>query len=196
MKLLPVTICCSSLAAAGAARADEKSEAQKAAAAASEAKVRTIKERMKYFDSHVGEWTGEETYELNFGEKEKSVTRDEWKGLFSLDGTHFEMHGEGVDEDGKKTVYKWVCTFDADDEVYRAWYFDSNGNSSLFQMEWDDDEKSLRWTEEDEDEGLVSTFIMKVEQNEITGTGETSRAADGETLWTQTMKYKRKRIRV
>jgi hypothetical protein len=106
------------------------------------------------------------------------------------------MHGEGTDEDGEKTTYKWVCTFDADDEVFRAWYFDSNGNSSQFQMEWDEDEKALRWTEEDEEEGFISSFIMKVGQNEITGSGETTSAADGETLWTQTMKYKRKRIRV
>jgi hypothetical protein len=159
-------------------------------------RIAEIKEKMKYFESHVGEWIGEETYELAVGDRRKTVTKDQWKGLVSLDGTHFEMHGEGTDEDGEKTTYKWICTYDPDAEIYRAWYFDSAGNSDQFEMEWDDEEKTLRWTTEDEEEDRTSTFTMKVEGNEITGQGETSRASDGMTLINHSMKYKRKRIRV
>jgi hypothetical protein len=174
--------------------ADEKPQADPAAERAH--RVAQIKEKMKYFDSHVGEWVGEEIYELAIGDRQKTVTKDQWKGFVTLGGTHFEMQGEGTDEDGEKTTYKWICTYDPDAEVYRAWYFDSGGNAEQFEMEWDDEEKTLRWTTENEDEDRTSTFFMKVEGNEITGEGETTRSSDGTQLLVHSMKYKRKRIRV
>ncbi|MGI8602494.1 MAG: hypothetical protein ACR2OZ_05795 [Verrucomicrobiales bacterium] len=177
------------------AAADEDPDVQKAEAERA-ARLKAIKQRMKYFESHVGEWAGEETYQLTVGDRQKSVTKDEWKGLFSLDGTHFEMHGEGTDQEGGKTTYKWICTYDPETENYRAWYFDSNGNTDEFEMEWDDGEKTLLWTSEDDEQDRVSTFTMKVTDNEITGKGETTRASDDETLIVHSMKYKRKRIRI
>jgi hypothetical protein len=182
-------------AAPGAWGADETPDAENAQQERA-ARLKTIRDRLKYFESHVGEWTGEETYELTIGDQRKFVTKDEWKGLFTLDGICFEMHGSGTDEEGEKTTYKWICTYDPEAEQFRAWYFDSNGNHDEFEMEWDEKEETLRWTSEDEEQDRISTFTMKVEENQITGKGETTRASDDETLLVHSMKYRRKRIRI
>jgi hypothetical protein len=166
---------------------DEQAEAQAR-------KVSTIKEKMKYFESHVGEWVGSEEYHV-IPTDTTLTTTDEWKGLFSLEGTHFEMHGKGVSDDGP-TTYKWICTYDAEDEVYRAWYFDSDGNQELFEMDWDDAKKVLVWTSARDEDDRVSTFFMRVENNEIKGEGETTLGEEGEPLIKHTMTYKKKRIRI
>jgi hypothetical protein len=166
---------------------DEQAEAQAR-------KVSTIKEKMKYFESHVGEWVGSEEYHV-IPTDTTLTTTDEWKGLFSLEGTHFEMHGKGVSDDGP-TTYKWICTYDAEDEVYRAWYFDSDGNQELFEMDWDDVKKVLVWTSAADEDDRVSTFFMRVEGNEIKGEGETTLGEEGEPLIKHTMTYKKKRIRI
>ena len=194
------------LAFAGAGRpvmADEKEappspqdlkQAQDEAKKARKEKTEAIKEKMRYFESHVGEWIGTETYEVaGLGQKETS--KDEWKGFYSLDGTHFEMHGRSDGQDGV-TTYKWICTYDMDQEQYLAWYFDSDGSQDTFTMDWNEEKKTLIWTSEDEDNDRASEFYMKVEGNEITGKGEISRASDGETLINTSLKYKKKRISV
>lgn len=175
-------------------RAQDEDQPERDYAAERAEKVEAIKEKMKYFESHVGEWTGEERYHVLPTDVE-SETKDEWKGFFSLDGTHFEMHGKGVSEEGP-TTYKWICTYDAAGEVYRAWYFDSSGNKDQYEMDWDDDKKVLVWTSEDEELGTVSTFFMRVKGNEITGEGETSAAGSGAPLIKHTMTYKKKKLKV
>jgi hypothetical protein len=175
--------------------ADEKEEERpRDAEEARREKVALIKERMRYFESHVGEWVGEEHYHI-IPLDQKSDTRDEWKGFFSLEGTHFEMHGRGVSEDGP-TTYTWICSYDAEEDVYRAWYFDSDGNRDTFVMEWDREKKVLVWTSEDEENERTSTFFMKVDGNEITGEGETTATGSDEPLIKHTMSYRKKRIRI
>jgi len=166
---------------------DEQAEAQAR-------KVATIKEKMKYFESHVGEWVGSEEYHV-IPTDTTLTTTDEWKGLFSLEGTHFEMHGKGVSDDGP-TTYKWICTYDAEAEVYRAWYFDSDGNQEIFEMDWDDEKKVLVWTSTADEDDRVSTFFMRVEGNEIKGEGETTLGEREEPLIKHSMSYKKKRIRI
>ena len=161
---------------------------------AREEKLATIKEKLKYFESHVGEWVGSEEYHV-IPTDTTMTTTDEWKGFFSLEGTHFEMHGKGVSDDGP-TSYKWICTYDANDEVYRAWYFDSDGNQEKFEMDWDDQKKVLVWTSEADDDERVSSFFMRVEGNEIKGEGETTFAGNDQPLIKHTMKYKKKRIQI
>jgi hypothetical protein len=157
-------------------------------------KLATIKEKLKYFESHVGEWVGAEEYHVIPTDATLSTT-DEWKGFFTLEGTHFEMHGKGVSDDGP-TTYKWICSYDTEDEVYRAWYFDSDGNQEIFEMDWDEEKKVLVWTSDPDEDERVSTFFMKVEGNEIKGEGETTMAGSNEPLIKHTMTYKKKRIRI
>lgn len=157
-------------------------------------KLSLVKDKMKYFESHVGEWVGEEIYHVLPTDVESS-SKDEWKGFFSMEGTHFEMHGKGVSDEGT-TIYKWICTFDTTQEIYRAWYFDSNGNRDQFQMDWDDEKKVLVWYSEDEEIGTLSTFFMRVNGNEISGEGETSAADSGAPLIKHTMTYKKKRLKI
>jgi hypothetical protein len=174
--------------------ADEDEPPEPSPAEVRAEKVALIKEKMKYFESHVGEWVGEEHYH-SIPNDRKFNTKDEWKGYFSLEGTHFEMHGRGVSDDGP-TTYTWICSYDTENEVYRAWYFDSDGNTDTFQMEWDDERKVLLWTSEDEDDERTSTFFMKVEGNTITGEGETTIGGSDEPVIKHTMSYKKKRIRI
>lgn len=181
------------LAPALAAQEDAAPGAEERAKAQAE-KIATIKEKLKYFESHVGEWVGAEEYHV-IPTDTTMTTTDEWKGIFSLEGTHFEMHGKGVSEDGP-TTYKWVCTYLPEDEVYRAWYFDSDGNQETFEMDWDEEKKVLVWTSAADEEDRVSSFFMKVEGNEIKGEGETTLAGSDEPLIKHTMTYKRKRIRI
>jgi hypothetical protein len=173
---------------------DEDEKPQPNPAEARSEKVALIKEKMRYFESHVGEWVGEEHYHIIPLDK-KSDTKDEWRGFFSLEGTHFEMHGRGVSEDGP-TTYTWICSYDAENELYRAWYFDSDGNSDTFEMDWDEKRKVLIWTSEHDEDERTSTFFMKVEGNEITGEGETTAGGSEEPLIKHTMSYKKKRIRI
>ena len=176
-----------------AAQEDAAPGAEERAKAQAE-KIATIKEKLKYFESHVGEWVGAEEYHV-IPTDTTMTTTDEWKGIFSLEGTHFEMHGKGVSEDGP-TTYKWVCTYLPEDEVYRAWYFDSDGNQETFEMDWDEEKKVLVWTSAADEEDRVSSFFMKVEGNEIKGEEETTLAGSDAPLIKHTMTYKRKRIRI
>jgi|GEM_PF-2325297 len=174
--------------------AQEEPSAQEELAEAQAEKLATIKEKLKYFDSHVGEWVGSEEYQI-LPTDTTLTTTDEWKGFFSLEGTHFEMHGQGESEDGP-TTYKWICSYDPEEELYRAWYFDSDGNQERFEMDWDDKKKVLVWTSAGDDDERVSTFFMKVEGNEIKGEGETTIAGSKEPVIKHTMTYKKKRIRI
>ncbi|MFN0130870.1 MAG: hypothetical protein ACKV19_29765 [Verrucomicrobiales bacterium] len=173
---------------------DEVPEAEEAAREQEE-KLATIKEKLKYFESHVGEWVGSEEYHV-IPTDTTLTTTDEWRGSFSLEGTHFEMQGKGVSDDGP-TTYKWICTYDTESEIYRAWYFDSDGNQENFEMDWDEAKKVLVWkSSADDDDDRVSTFYMKVEGNEIKGEGATTMAGSDEPLVKHTMTYKKKRIRI
>lgn len=153
-----------------------------------------VKEKVKYFEPFVAEWTGTEHYDYLIS-GESADSKDEWKGLFTLEGTHFEMHGKGESsEDEEPTTYKWICTYDPKAEVYRAWYFDSRGNTEEFEMDWDDKKKALVWSSEDD--RTVRNFYMKVEGNELTGGGEYFPHGSDQPIVTHTMSYKKKKIKV
>lgn len=173
---------------------DEPPADEEARAEAQAEKIATIKEKMKYFESHVGEWVGSEEYHI-IPTDVTLTTTDEWKGFFSLEGTHFEMHGKGVSDDGP-TTYKWICTYDADGELYRAWYFDSDGNHERFEMDWDETRKVLVWTSAEDEDERVSSFFMRVEGNEIKGEGKTTLGESDEPLIKHTMSYRKKRVRI
>ncbi len=173
---------------------DEPPADEEARAEAQAEKIATIKEKMKYFESHVGEWVGSEEYHI-IPTDVTLTTTDEWKGFFSLEGTHFEMHGKGVSDDGP-TTYKWICTYDADGELYRAWYFDSDGNHERFEMDWDETRKVLVWTSAEDEDERVSSFFMRVEGNEIKGEGKTTLGESDEPLIKHTMTYRKKRVRI
>ncbi len=196
MKLLAHAIVSAALMLGGAPflPAQDDSAIEEQFAREQKEKIDTIKEKLKYFESHVGDWVGLDEYYSVPKDITLSST-DEWKGFFSLDGTHFEMHGTGV-SDGEKTTYKWLCTYDTQAEVYRAWYFDSNGNQETFAMDWDDEKKVLVWTSEPDEYDRVSSFFLKVEGNEMKGEGTTTTAGSREPVGKHKMSYKKKRIRI
>jgi hypothetical protein len=161
---------------------------------AAKKKLQLVQEKMRYFQSHIGLWEGTQKYHSLFND-EKSESLDKWEGYFSLNRTHFEMDGEGR-EGEKKTTYKWVVTYLTDEEVFRAWYFDSNGNRSEYEIEWDADEDTMVWTTSDEENGIESSFTLKVSGEEINGAGKSLRADNGEILATQKIKYKKKSVSI
>lgn len=178
-----------------AAETDEEAAREAEFQKAREERIAEIQKRMAFFDAYLGEWEGKETYTFGgSGEEKTLVTDDRWKGEFTLEGTHFEMSGVGTDDKGRQTSYRWICTYEPEQEAFRAWYFDSNGSSEQFEMLWDAEEKTLRWNNEDEQ--TASTFTMKAQDNTITGEGETTDAASGTTLYRHELTYTRKRISI
>jgi hypothetical protein len=174
--------------------ADESRSEKKSAEESSDKNLQLVREKMRYFQSHIGAWEGTQKYHI-LAKDEKTESLDKWEGYYSLNRTHFEMDGEGSEE-GKKTVYKWVVTYIPDEELYRAWYFDSNGNRSEYEIEWDEEEDTMVWTTEDEENGIESSFTLKVAGEEITGTGKSLRTDDGEVLATQKIRYKKKSVSI
>lgn len=174
--------------------ADDAPSSEEEARERQKQQIAVIKEKMRYFEPFVAEWVGEEHYDyLLTGES--TMHRDEWRGFFSLEGTHFEMHGKGEADEGEEPVtYKWICTYDPQAEVYRAWYFDSRGNTDEYEMDWDDKKKALVWTSESE--RMVRRFHMKVEGNELTGGGAYFFQGVDEPIARHTMSYKKRKIKI
>ncbi len=162
-----------------------------------EERVQLIREKMKYFDSHEGEWTGTQTdvYTLVGGKKKKVAQKDEWTGHFTLGRVWFQMDGTASGEDGASS-YTWMCTYDPEAELYRATYFGDDGSTTAYEMEWSEEKKTLIWRTGSEEEGRLVEFIQKVEGNEMTGGGETKSALNNEVVQTTELKYKKKKLKI
>jgi hypothetical protein len=172
-------------------KADEPNPDAEAARAE---RVATARRKMKYFQSHVGEWVGTETYET-VATGQKVTIKDEWKGSYSLGGSVFEMQGHSEGPFGKSN-YKWMITYDVEDEAFYASVYDDEGSVTDYVLTWDEEEKTLLWSSEDEDNDRVSELLLKAEGHEIHGEGTVNQLSDGVTMTHVQMSYRKKVISI
>lgn len=153
----------------------------------------TIRKMLKVFKPLEGEWTGSEKVEHSdprFKEMDKEW-KDEWKGFYTVDGRYFEMTGQTKGED--PTSYRWVCTWDVQEETYKAWYFGET-SQTLYTGELSDDGKHVVWTVENEENGSETKFSMIADGDRVKCSGTDK---IGGRLWSrQSSSYTRKRVEI
>jgi hypothetical protein len=151
----------------------------------------TIKKMLRVFKPLEGEWTGIEKVEHRdprFKALDKDW-KDTWKGFFTVDGRYFEMTGQTEGDD--PTSYRWVCTWDAREETYKAWYFGET-SQTLYTGELSNDRKYVVWTVVDEENETQTRFSMIPDGDRVKCSG-TDRIQG--QLWSrQTSNYTRKKV--
>jgi len=151
----------------------------------------TIRKMLKVFKPLAGEWTGTEKVE-HADEGLKALDKewkDTWKGFYTVDGRYFEMTGQTEGEE--PTSYRWVCTWDAREDAYKAWYFGET-SQTLYTGELSNDGKHVVWSVVDEDSGTQTKFSMIPDGDRVKCSG-TDRI--GGQLWSrQASNYTRKRV--
>ena len=163
------------------ARLKEEAEKEKA----------QIDKMMKVFKSLEGAWTGEESLRYENDVLPAKSWKDEWEGRFTFGGRYFEMHGQTAGED-LNSAYKWICTWDAAEQRYRAWYFGDNSQNE-YTGSLSQDGKFVMWSIKNLINGSQSRFSMKAEGNRVKCHG-TDVLANGDLFSTQSSQYTRKRV--
>ena len=152
-----------------------------------------IRKMLKVFKPLEGEWTGTEKVEhrdARFKPMDKEW-KDEWKGHFTVDGRYFEMTGQTKGEES--TTYRWVCTWDAKEETYKAWYFGET-SQTLYTGELSEDGKHVNWTVENEENASQTKFSMIPDGDRVKCSGTDK---IGGRLWSQqSSSYTRKRVEI
>jgi hypothetical protein len=204
LSLLTALFAATFLVAAPAAYAQDDEEQEEEAPMSPEEFKKFLKERekenreavlkmLKVFKPLEGEWTGTEKIE-HTKEEDKIFDKewkDEWKGFYTLDGTHFEMTGQTQGDE--PTQYRWICTWDADEETYKAWYFGLNGQN-FYTGELSEDGKYVIWSTENEDTGYSSKFSMIPDGDRLKCDGKDRR--EGRILSRQSSSYTRKKVAI
>ena len=150
-----------------------------------------ITKMMKVFQSLEGSWTGRESLRLEEEGRPAQSWKDEWEGKFTMGGRYFEMAGQTEGED-LNSSYKWICTYDAAEQRYRAWYFGDNSQNE-YGGKLSQDGKHVIWTVKSGINGAESRFTMKAEGNRVKCHG-TDTLVDGTLFSTQSSEYTRKRV--
>ena len=156
-----------------------------------EAEKATVDKMMKVFTSLEGAWTGRENLRYEEDRLPAKTWKDEWEGKFTFSGRYFEMAGQTSGDD-MNSAYKWVCTYDASLQRYRAWYFGDNTQNE-YSGKLSQDGKHVIWSIKNQSNGSESRFTMKAESNRVKCHG-TVTLADGTLFSTQTSEYTRKRV--
>lgn len=149
-----------------------------------------ISKMMKVFTTLEGSWTGKESLRYEEDRLPAKSWKDEWEGKFTFGGRYFEMQGQTTGED-LNSAYKWICTWDAGLQRYRAWYFGDNSQNE-YGGKLSTDGTHVIWTIRSAN-GSTSRFTMKAEGNRVKCHG-TDTLADGSLFSTQTSEYTRKRV--
>jgi len=150
-----------------------------------------VSKMMKVFSSLEGAWTGSESLLYEENRLPEKNWKDEWEGKYTMGGRYFEMTGQTSGED-MNSAYKWICTWDASQKRYRAWYFGDNSQNE-YSGKLSQDGKFVTWAVKSEINGSQSRFTMKAEGNRVKCHG-TDVLADGTLFSTQTSEYTRKRV--
>ena len=156
-----------------------------------EAEKTTVDKMMKVFTALEGAWTGRESLRYEEDRLPAKSWKDEWEGKFTFGGRYFEMSGQTSGDD-LNSAYKWVCTYDAALQRYRAWYFGDNSQNE-YSGKLSQDGKHVIWSIKNQGNGSESRFTMKAEGNRVKCHG-TDTLADGTLFSTQTSEYTRKRV--
>jgi hypothetical protein len=153
----------------------------------------TIRKMLKVFKPLQGEWTGTEKVEhaeAKFKPLDKEW-KDEWKGYYTVDGRYFEMTGQTSGDES--TSYRWVCTWDMKEEVYKAWYFGET-SQTLYTGELSRDNKYVVWTVENEETLSQTKFSMVADGDRVKCSG-TDRINN--RVWSrQSSSYTRKKVEI
>ena len=150
-----------------------------------------IRKMLKVFKTLEGEWTGTEKVEHS-DEQFKALDKewkDVWKGFYTVDARYFEMTGKTDGEDA--ATYRWVCTWDPQEETYKAWYFGET-NQTLYTGELSSDGKYVIWSVENEANNSVTKFSMIADGDKVKCSG-TDRLA-GKVFSRQSSSYTRKKV--
>jgi hypothetical protein len=150
-----------------------------------------ITKMMKVFQSLEGSWTGRESLRFEEEGRPAQSWKDEWEGKFTMGGRYFEMAGQTEGED-LNSSYKWICTYDAAEQRYRAWYFGDNSQNE-YGGKLSQDGKHVIWTVKSGINGAESRFTMKAEGNRVKCHG-TDTLVDGTLFSTRSSEYTRKRV--
>jgi hypothetical protein len=150
-----------------------------------------ITKMMKVFQSLEGSWTGRESLRFEEEGRPAQSWKDEWEGKFTMGGRYFEMAGQTEGED-LNSSYKWICTYDAAEQRYRAWYFGDNSQNE-YGGKLSQDGKHVIWTVKSGINGAESRFTMKAEGNRVK-CHRTDTLVDGTLFSTQSSEYTRKRV--
>jgi hypothetical protein len=153
----------------------------------------SVQKMLKVFKALEGEWTGTEKIE-HTQEEDKPFDKewkDEWKGFYTFDGMYFEMTGQTQGDE--PTQYRWVCTWDTEEETYKAWYFGVNGQNN-YTGELSEDGKYVIWTTENEDTGYSSRFSMIPDGDRVKCDGKDRR--EGRIMSRQSSSYTRKKVAI
>ena len=152
---------------------------------------KVIRRMLKVFKPLAGEWTGTEKVE-HTDELYKAFDKewkDEWKGFFTVDGRYFEMTGQTAGEDA--TSYRWICTWDVQEEAYKAWYFGET-SQTLYTGELSKDGKHVIWTVENEENGTQTRFSMIPDGDRVKCSGTDRK--NGRVESRQSSSYTRKKV--
>jgi len=150
-----------------------------------------VAKMMKVFSSLEGSWTGSENLRYEENRLPEKNWKDEWEGKYTMGGRYFEMAGQTTGED-MNSAYKWICTWDAGEKRYRAWYFGDNSQNE-YSGKLSQDGKFVMWNVKSEINGSQSRFSMKADGNRVKCHG-TDVLADGTLFSTQSSEYTRKRV--
>jgi hypothetical protein len=153
----------------------------------------TIRRMLRVFKPLQGEWTGTEKVEhveAKFKALDKSW-KDEWKGVYTVDGRYFEMTGQTSGEES--TSYRWVCTWDVKEEAYKAWYFGET-SQTVYTGELSKDGKYVVWSVENEESFSSTKFSMIADGDRVKCSG-TDRIRN--RVWSrQSSSYTRKKVEI
>lgn len=145
---------------------------------------------MAVFKPLAATWTGTEKLEFTDKRIPAKHWKDEWTGRYTFDGRYFEM--DGRTEGDTNSSYRWICTWDAEINRYRAWYFGDSGANEYTGV-LSGDGTHVVWRSRSRGGESTSEFVMKADGNRVECEGFDK--LRGGTIWSrQTSTYVRKRI--
>ena len=100
---------------------------------------------MKVLHKLVGAWQGEATFRVAEWTPEETHTKATSKNELILGG--HVLQSRGFDSQGKLSQIH-LFTYDKEQQVYRKWFFDSNGSTVEDVGQWDEGSSTLTFTNE------------------------------------------------
>jgi hypothetical protein len=153
----------------------------------------SVKEKMSIFRAYEGEWEGVQKYAEVEG-KPAFESKDTFTGKFVLDDMYFEMAGKSEYPSGVSS-YRWMITFDAFQQNYRAWTFGSNGIVTEWTGEYKDAHKEMIWKFKDSRTATSGWLRTTVAPNKFKGIGA-AKTENRRLVSDYSLEFRRKKIRI
>lgn len=143
-------------------------------------------DRLAMYRVYHGKWESVTTTRVTSGEEPVEFeTKGTWAQREILEGAMIEVKGVG-EMDGKPYRYMLLYGYDQPNRRYVSWFHDQNGVHAKLLGTWSEQEKTMAWTnaEENPDGSTVSIVDDLSERDRITFRLKVE-AEDGATLMTQ-----------